>query len=129
METSYNVVQNCLQLKILMSISHSLKDQNICLLLISLRTSFVFHFFHNYEKMKIYKNENFLIVKVNKSMSHIYLYACKHKYTQKHNSPFGLDILVIIYPFSLLYPCFINIMFKLHNKSNILITYVIDFPF
>lgn len=27
------------------------------------------------------------------------------------------------------HPCFINSMFKLHNKSNILITYVIDFPF
>lgn len=82
-----------------MSISHILGAE-LSSLLINLRTKSCFSFFSVTKEMKIYKNEHFLIVKVNKSMSHIFnCIQTQIQHIQTHNSAFGLDILVIIYAF------------------------------
>ena len=99
-----------------MSNSHILGTE-LSSLLINLRIKSCFSFFSVTKGMKIYKNEHFLIVKVNKSMSHIFISMQTQIHTLKNKTQhFGWTDWHF-----LLYPCFIKSMFKLHNKNNTLL--------
>ena len=109
-----------LQLKFLMSTSHILGTE-LSSLLINLRIKSCFSFFSVTKGMKIYKNEHFLIVKVNKSMSHIFISMQTQIHTLKNKTQhLGWTYWKLSIHF-LLYPCFIESMFKLHNKNNTLL--------